>query len=91
MKHYKTQTEIRAIEEGQEHLVQVDWVELSDEELQANFAPTEAELQSQANSEALSALASGDWQVIRELERKFLADTELNKEREALRASIVKE
>ena len=91
MKYYKTQTEIRAIEEGQEFLIQSDWVELSDEELQAHFAPTESELQSQANSEALSALSSGDWQVIRELERKFLSDTELNKEREALRASIVKE
>ena len=68
-----------------------DWVEIPDEELQARFAPTEAELQAQANSEALSALSSGDWQVIRELERKFLTGTELNKEREALRASIVKE
>lgn len=40
------------------------------------------------NSEALSQLNSSDWKVIRELERKYLAGTELNKEREALRKAI---
>lgn len=36
MKHYKTQNnEIRAIEEGQENLVQKDWVEIALEEVNA--------------------------------------------------------
>lgn len=41
------------------------------------------------NSEARQTLAQGDWKVIRELERLMLKNTELNTEREALRASVV--
>ena len=56
--------------------------ELSEEEL-------EAQLQEQVNAEARAKLNSLDWRVIRELERLMLAGTDLNLEREALRASIV--
>ena len=56
--------------------------ELSEEELAA-------QLQEQANAEARAKLNELDWKVIRELERLMLAGTDLNLEREALRASIV--
>lgn len=56
--------------------------ELSEEELAA-------QLQEQANAEARAKLGSLDWKVIRELERLMLAGTDLNVEREALRASVV--
>ena len=51
--------------------------------------PTEEELQARANAEAIQILNSTDWKVIRELERLMLAGTELNAEREALRASVI--
>jgi hypothetical protein len=54
---------------------------------------TEEELaqqeQDKINSEARTALESGDWLVIRELERQFLAGTDLNTERESLRSKVV--
>lgn len=56
--------------------------ELSDSEIAE-------QLQAKDNTEALNLLNSTDWKVIRELERKLLAGTELNLEREALRESIV--
>ena len=56
--------------------------ELSEEEL-------EAQLQEQANAEARAKLGSLDWKVIRELERLMLSGTDLNLEREELRASVV--
>lgn len=40
------------------------------------------------NSIARAELQQGDWKVIRELERLFLKDTELNLIREALRAEV---
>ena len=49
----------------------------------------EAELQEQVNAEARAKLGSLDWKVIRELERLMLAGTDLNLEREELRASIL--
>ena len=58
----------------------VDW--RTDEEI-------EAQLQEQANAEARAKLGSLDWKVIRELERLMLIGTDLNLEREELRASIV--
>ena len=56
--------------------------ELSEEELAA-------QLQEQVNAEARAMLNGFDWKVIRELERLMLAGTDLNLEREELRASIV--
>ena len=49
----------------------------------------EAQLQEQANAEARDKLNGLDWRVIRELERLMLAGTDLNLEREELRASIL--
>ena len=49
----------------------------------------EEQLQEQANAEARAKLDGLDWKVIRELERLMLAGTDLNLEREELRASIV--
>ena len=49
----------------------------------------ESERITQLNTNAINTLNSTDWKVIRELERKLLAGTELNLEREALRESIV--
>jgi len=43
MKHYKTPTEIRAIEEGQEFLIQEDWILLTDVEFQAIINPPKSE------------------------------------------------
>lgn len=48
----------------------------------------EAERIAQLNTTAINTLNSSDWKVIRELERLMLAGTELNLEREKLRASI---
>ena len=47
------------------------------------------QLQAQANAEARVKLDSLDWKVIREIERLMLTGTDLNLEREELRASIV--
>ena len=49
----------------------------------------EAQLQEQANAEARAMLNGLDWKVIRELERLMLTGTDLNLEREELRASVV--
>lgn len=49
----------------------------------------EAQLQEQLNAEARAKLDNLDWKVIKELERLMLAGTDLNVEREELRASIV--
>lgn len=52
MKHYLTNNEIRAIEEGQEFLVKADWVLLSDEELHARLNPPKIEEQLKAEAKA---------------------------------------
>lgn len=63
MKYYKTETEIRAIEDGQEFLVQEDWVEITLEELQELQKPNpEQELQSKIQ-EAKAYLASTDYKM----------------------------
>ena len=49
----------------------------------------EAERVAKINANAINTLNSTDWKVIRELERLMLTGTELNIEREKLRASIV--
>ncbi len=74
---------------SQDHLITDDMVEISLEEITELNKPTEAQLQEQANAEARAKLDGLDWKVIRELERLMLAGTDLNLEREELRASIV--
>jgi hypothetical protein len=44
--------------------------------------------QAKINFEARQELAVSDWKVLRELERKYLKDTDLNIKREKLRASV---
>lgn len=53
-----------------------------------NEEAIESERIAQLNINAINTLNSTDWKVIRELERKLLAGTDLNLEREALRESI---
>lgn len=67
MKHYLTNNEIRAIEEGQEFLVKADWVLLSDEELYARLNPpkTEAQILAEKIAEAKAYLASTGWYIER--------------------------
>lgn len=60
-----------------------------DEVIEINEEAIESERITQLNTNAINTLNSTDWKVIRELERKLLAGTELNLEREALRESIV--
>ena len=60
-------------------------VEVAEEPLEL----TPEKLKEQANAEAIFKLSITDWKVIRELERLMLAGTELNAEREALRASVI--
>ena len=77
MKHYKTQeNEIRAIEEGQEFLIQDDWVELLDEELQVIINPpkTEEQIIAEQVAEAKSYLAETDWVVIKINEAQVLGE-----------------
>lgn len=47
--------------------------------------------QQDTNIESRSFLKSTDWQVIRELERLYLKDTELGKAREAARVVVAKQ
>lgn len=63
MKHYLTNNEIRAIEEGQEFLVKDDWELLSDEELYARLNPpkTEEQILAEKVAEAKAYLASTDY------------------------------
>ena len=92
MKHYINKNkEIFGFEldGSQDHLITSDMVEISLEEIAELNKPTEAQLQEQANEEARAKLGSLDWKVIRELERLMLTGTDLNLEREELRASIV--
>ena len=92
MKHYINKNkEIFGFEldGSQDHLISSDMVEISLEEIAELNKPTEVQLQEQANAEARAMLNGLDWKVIRELERLMLTGTELNAEREALRASIV--
>ena len=75
--------------DGNRHYEDVKvWLESNTPE--PEFTPEEIAKQEQetVNSEARQSLASSDWQVIRELERLYLSGSELNIEREALRASV---
>lgn len=47
--------------------------------------------QSVSNQKARGLLNLSDWKVIRELERMFLKDTELNQLRETLRSSVAED
>lgn len=92
MKHYiNTNKEIFGFEldGSQDYLITSDMVEISLKEIAELNKPTEEQLQAQANAEAINLLSSSDWKVIRELERLMLTGTDLNSEREALRASVV--
>lgn len=60
-----------------------------EEVITINEEAIESERIAQLNTAAINTLNSTDWKVIRELERKLLAGTDLNLEREALRESIV--
>lgn len=60
-----------------------------EEVITINEGAIESERIAQLNTAAINTLNSTDWKVIRELERKLLAGTDLNLEREALRESIV--
>lgn len=53
MKYYKTPNEIRAIEEGQESLIQDDWVPMTDEELQMELNPPLTLEQAKAKSKII--------------------------------------
>ena len=68
------------IDGGKISFDKVDW--RTDEEIVA-------EKLAQLNAEARAKLGSLDWKVIRELEQLMLSGTDLNLEREELRASIV--
>ena len=65
MKHYLTNNEIRAIEEGQEFLVKADWVLLSDEELHARLNPpkTEEQILAEKVAAAKAYLALTDFKM----------------------------
>lgn len=45
MKYYKTKTDVRAIEQGQEFLIQEDWVEITNEEMLAITNPPKTDEQ----------------------------------------------
>lgn len=59
-----------------------------EETIKINEEEIETERIAQLNINAINTLNSTDWKVIRELERKLLAGTELNLEREKLRESV---
>ena len=59
-----------------------------EEVIEINEELIESERIAQLNTAAINTLNSTDWKVIRELERKLLAGTDLNLEREALRERV---
>ena len=63
MKYFKTEAEIRAIEDGQEFLIQNDWIEISFEELQELLKPTAEQILEQKISEAKAYLANTDYKM----------------------------
>ena len=75
MKHYKVNNEIRSIEEGQEFLIQSDWVALSDDELHELLNPpkTAEQLLAEAKAAKEQALATLTVTVNGKV---FYADTE---------------
>ena len=65
MKYYKTQTEIFGIEDGQENLVQSDWVEITIEEvLELQKLTPEQEMLNRVQ-EAKAYLNNTDWYFAR--------------------------
>lgn len=71
MKYYKTSTDIRAIEEGQEFLVQADWVEITLDEVNAINQAKQDEYKQTTEyklSEAKQYLSSTDWYYARKAE-----------------------
>lgn len=64
-------------------------IEVKEANKESTAEELEAQLQEQANAKARAKLNGLDWKVIRELERLMLNGTDLNLEREELRASIV--
>ena len=63
MKYFKTKNEIRAIDDGQESLIQNDWIEISFEELQELLKPTAEQILEQKISEAKAYLANTDYKM----------------------------
>lgn len=78
MEQYNQRGKKFAVENGQLVVVVADGL-LSDEYY----------TQAHTNTDARQKLAELDWKVIRELERLYLAGTDLNVEREALRQSVI--
>ena len=76
MKHYLTNNEIRAIEEGQEFLVKSDWVLLSEEELHAKLNPpkTEEQIIAEKVIEARVYLTNTDYIVTKIAEAQALGE-----------------
>lgn len=73
MKYYKTQTDIRAIDEGQEFLIQEDWIEITFEEAQViNQVKQDAYKQTLEYklSEAQAYLNNTDHKMYTDYERK---------------------
>lgn len=70
-------------------LNEFEYVEKIVQSAEESLELTTEDLKAQANAEAIFKLSTTDWKVIRELERLMLAGTELNAEREALRASVI--
>lgn len=70
-------------------LNEFEYVEKIVQSAEESLELTTEDLKAQANAEAIFKLSITDWKVIRELERLMLAGTELNAEREALRASVI--
>ena len=66
MKYYKnTNNEIFGIEQGQEILVQSDWIEISLDEIAELQKPTQEQLNEQQVQEAKNYLSSTDWIVVK--------------------------
>ena len=72
MKYYKTNTDIRAIEDGQEFLVQEDWIEITEEEMLAITNPpkTEEEILAEQVQEYKLFLDKTDKKVLPDYEFK---------------------
>ncbi len=92
MKYYKTPNgEVRAVEAGQEDIIETTWVQMTNAEINAVLNPpvTPEQAQQIENERHRAYLAETDWYVVRFAETGTPIPDDIRARREAARAAIV--
>jgi len=92
MKYYKTPSgDVRAIEKGQESLIETTWVQMTNAEVDAVVNPplTPEQQQQSENERHRAYLAETDWYVVRFAETGTPIPDDIRARREAARAAVV--